>query len=350
MLLGDRNFVNSEIAERFQKTAAFHALVVAGLHVGAIAIFIFWLCRLLRLPLSATTAVTLIVLAGYLGVVEDRPPILRAALMTAIFLCARLLFRRVALVNTVALAALILLIARPGEVFDPSYQLSFLAAGVIAGLALPWIDRTSSPVRRALEHMGDVARDRLHSPRATQFRLDLRSVTNALANKMPKRFAGYAEAILTVPVRIGLRLWELALLSFCIQLGMMPLLALYFHRVSLSGPASNVPAVLLTTLIVPLGFLSLLASFLWTGLGAAIGRIVSLLVGWLLGVLGWFIRLPDASWRIPGPPHWFLAAFVAVLGDWRHLHGPLRSNRARRREDRLARREEARGGPRNGSS
>jgi len=313
MLLGDRNFVNSEIAERFQKTAAFHVLVVAGLHVGAIAIFIFWLCRLLRLPLSATTAVTLIVLAGYLGVVEDRPPILRAALMTAIFLCARLLFRRVALVNTVALAALILLIARPDEVFDPSYQLSFLAASVIAGLALPWIDRTSSPVRRALEHMGDVTLDRLHSPRATQFRLDLRSVRNALANKMPKRIVVYAEAILTVPVRIGLRLWELALLSFCIQLGMMPLLALYFHRVSLSGPASNVPAVLLTTLIVPLGFLSLLTSFLWAGLGSAIGRIVSLLVGWLLGVLGWFSRLPDASWRIPGPPHWFLAAFLAVL-------------------------------------
>ncbi|MHB8525704.1 MAG: DNA internalization-related competence protein ComEC/Rec2 [Candidatus Acidiferrales bacterium] len=313
MLLGDRNFVNTELAETFQKTAAFHVLVVAGLHVGALAIFVFWLCRLLRLPMAATTVVTLVVLAGYLGIVQDRPPILRAALMTAIFLCARLLFRRVALVNTVALAALILLIARPDELFDASYQLSFLAAGVIAGLAVPWIDRTSSPVRRALEHLGDVTRDRLHPPRATQFRLDLRAAAKALATKGPQRFAGYAEPLFTVPVRLGLRLWEIVLLSFCIQLGMMPLLAVYFHRVSLSGPASNVPAVLLTTLIVPLGFLSLAASYVWIGLGAAISKIVSVLVGWLLGSIGWFSRLPRASWRIPGPPHWFLAVFMAAL-------------------------------------
>lgn len=313
MLLGDRNFVNSELAESFQKTAAFHVLVVAGLHVGALAIFVFWLCRILRLPLGVTTVLTLVVLAAYLGVVQDRPPILRAALMAAIFLCARLLFRRVALVNTVALAALILLIARPDELFDASYQLSFLAAGVIAGLALPWIDRTSSPLRRALEHVGDATRDRLHSPRATQFRLDLRAAAKAVESKMPKRVASHAEQLLTVPVRLALRLWEIVLLSFCIQLGMMPLLALYFHRVSLSGPASNVPAVLLTTLIVPLGFLSLLASYLWTGLASAIAKLVSILVGALLSSVRWFSRLPHASWRIPGPPHWLLMAFIAAL-------------------------------------
>lgn len=313
MLLGDRNFVNSELAESFQKTAAFHVLVVAGLHVGALAVFVFWLCRLLRLPLVATTVITLVVLAGYLGVVQDRPPILRAALMTAIFLFARLLFRRVALVNTVALAALILLIARPDELFDASYQLSFLAAGVIAGLAVPWIDRTSSPVRRALEHIGDVTRDRLHSPRATQFRLDLRAVANRLALRLPKRLSARAEPLFTVPVRLGLRLWELVLLSFCIQLGMMPLLALYFHRVSLSGPVSNVPAVLLTTLIVPLGFLSLVATYVWSALAAAIAKVTKLLVAGLLSSVGWFSRLPRMSWRIPEPPQWFLAVFMAIL-------------------------------------
>ncbi|HVB08646.1 MAG TPA: ComEC/Rec2 family competence protein [Candidatus Acidoferrales bacterium] len=80
MLWGDRNFVNTELAETFQKTAAFHVLVAAGLHVGALAIFVFWLCRLLRLPIAATTVITLVVLVRYLGIGQDRPPILRAAL------------------------------------------------------------------------------------------------------------------------------------------------------------------------------------------------------------------------------------------------------------------------------
>jgi predicted membrane metal-binding protein len=39
MLLGDRSFVDSSVVLAFQKTAAYHVLVVAGLHVGALVIF-----------------------------------------------------------------------------------------------------------------------------------------------------------------------------------------------------------------------------------------------------------------------------------------------------------------------
>jgi predicted membrane metal-binding protein len=41
MLLGDRSFVDSETVTAFQKTAVYHVLVVAGLHVGALAVFFF---------------------------------------------------------------------------------------------------------------------------------------------------------------------------------------------------------------------------------------------------------------------------------------------------------------------
>ncbi|MDQ1410120.1 MAG: competence protein ComEC [Acidobacteriaceae bacterium] len=45
MLLGDRSFVDRDEATDFQKTGAFHVLVVAGLHVGAIAVLLFWIGR-----------------------------------------------------------------------------------------------------------------------------------------------------------------------------------------------------------------------------------------------------------------------------------------------------------------
>jgi len=313
MLLGDRNFVNADIAEAFQKTAAFHVLVLAGLHVAALAFFIFWLGRLLRLPNTLTTLLTLIALAAYLGIVQDRPPILRAALMTGLFLCARLFFRRVFLLNTVALAALILLAARPSDLFQSSFQLSFLAAGVIAGLAIPWIGRTSTPYRRALEHLGDVTRDRLHSPRATQFRLDLRSAASAVAKKVPQRVAPYAESFCILPARFGLRVWEIFLLSFCIQLGMAPLLALYFHRVSISGPLCNVFAVPMVGVVVPLGFLTLALSYISFGAGMILAKIESMLVAALLGTVHWFSVMPRVSWRIPGPPAWLLPVFLVAL-------------------------------------
>ncbi|MGH9701864.1 MAG: ComEC/Rec2 family competence protein, partial [Candidatus Acidiferrales bacterium] len=200
MLLGDRNFVDTPMALMFQKTAAFHVLVLAGLHVGALAIFVFWVARRLRLNLTWTTVVTLAVLAAYLGVVQDRPPIVRAALMAAIFLGARLLFRRMEMLNGVALAALVLLVARPSTLGDSSFQLSFVAAGVIAGLAIPWIERTSGPYRDGLANLGDATRDGSFPARVVQFRLDLRMFAAQIEKWLPARLAGRGDPIVTLPV------------------------------------------------------------------------------------------------------------------------------------------------------
>ncbi|MFZ0634017.1 MAG: ComEC family competence protein, partial [Candidatus Acidiferrales bacterium] len=81
MLLGDRTFVDSNVSVEFQKTGAYHVLVVAGLHVGALCVFLLWLGRKLHAPPWLTAIVTLAALAAYAGIVQDRPPILRAALM-----------------------------------------------------------------------------------------------------------------------------------------------------------------------------------------------------------------------------------------------------------------------------
>jgi competence protein ComEC len=70
MLLGDRSFVDSEVVTAFQKTAAYHVLVVAGLHVGALVVFFLWVCRRLRFTIFATSLLTVIALAAYVGVVR----------------------------------------------------------------------------------------------------------------------------------------------------------------------------------------------------------------------------------------------------------------------------------------
>ncbi|HXQ26745.1 MAG TPA: DNA internalization-related competence protein ComEC/Rec2 [Candidatus Acidoferrales bacterium] len=335
MLLGDRSFVDSEVVTAFQKTAAYHVLVVAGLHVGALVVFLFWFCRRLRFPIGVTSLVTLCALAAYVGVVQDRPPILRAALMAAFYLCARPLFRRVDLLNTVALAALAILVWRPSSLADSSFQLSFLAAGVIAGLALPWMERTSAPYRAGLQHLGDVTRDVVHAPKVAQFRIELRAAARWLESRLPRRLAARADALLALPVRAGLRLWDIVLLSLVIQWGMMPLLAQDFHRVSLAGPLSNIPAVILTGLIVPLGFLTLVVTFIWTRLAVVLAKALGFCARLLLATVTWFSGLPHTSYRIPGPPIWLVAAFLAtifVLAAAARAATAKRMNRAARRQ------------------
>jgi len=313
MLLGDRSFIDRERAEVFQKSAAYHVLVIAGLHVAALAAFVLWAARRLRLPVLASTLVTLAVLVSYVGIVEDRPPIFRAALMAALYLCARPFFRRVDLLNTIALAALVILAACPSALADPSFQLSFLAVSSIAALSVPWLSRLSEPYRHALEHLSDVTRDGAHSPRAAQFRLDARAAATWLAQRLPARLAARASALVTLPCTGVLRLWEVFLLSATIQLGMLPLLADYFHRVSLAGPLANIPAVLLTGLIVPLGFLALGVSLVWAALGSFLGKVLGALVSALVASVEWFTRWNWTSYRIPGPPAWVLATFFGAL-------------------------------------
>jgi len=313
MLLGDRTFVDRERTEAFQKSATYHVLVLAGLHVGALAAFVLWAGKRLRLGLAARILLTLAALAAYVSIVEERPPILRAALMAAVFLCGWLLFRKVELLNTLAVAALILLAARPSTLSDPSFQLSFLTLATIGALAIPWMDRTSGRYLRALEHVEDVTRDAAHVPRAIQLRLDVRAAASWLGQRLPAGLAARAASFVTLLCAAALRLWEIVLLSAVIQLGIMPMLAYYFHRVSLSGPLANIPAVLLIGLIVPLGFATLGASLLWSALGAALAKLLGVLAGALVTSVDWFARWHWTSYRIPGPPIVELLAFFAAL-------------------------------------
>jgi len=122
----------------------------------------------LRLTLLWRTLLALSGVAAYASIVEQHPPIVRAALMAGIYLGARLLYRRMDLLNVAALAALAILAVRPSEIFDASFLLSFSAVGAIGAVAVPWIARSTEPCLRGLSHLEDVARDVSHAPRVIQ--------------------------------------------------------------------------------------------------------------------------------------------------------------------------------------
>ncbi len=328
MLLGDRSFVDRAESVDFQKTGVFHVLVVAGLHVGALAFFLFWLARKLRLPHAARTLFVLVALFAYVAVVEQRVPVLRAGLMVAIFILGSLFYRRLDLLNSAALAALILLVANPKFVTDTGFLLSFLAIGSIAGLALPLIHRYLQPFLHSLEDWRDVTRDASHLPAQVQFRLDFRDAIFALTSALHGRYAMWAQELGAKTTRATFRLAELFVLTFILQLGMLPLMARDFHRVSLVGPIVNLFAVPITGVIVPLGFFSLALATVVPGAA----RLLAHPLAWLVFVQGrivsFFAAIPHGSYRIPGPSAWvmgffFLGAIVVVIR--------LRSERALRR-------------------
>ncbi|OLC83033.1 MAG: DNA internalization-related competence protein ComEC/Rec2 [Acidobacteria bacterium 13_1_40CM_4_57_6] len=324
MLLGDRSFVDRAEAADFQKTGVFHVLVVAGLHVGALAFALYWVGRKLRLSRVGTMLFTLTMLGAYVAVVEQRAPVLRAAMMAAMLALGGFFFRRLELLNSAALAAVILLAAKPLALRDSSFQLTFVAIGCIAGLALPWLEKTVQPYVRALRGWRDVTRDAAHEPRATQFRIDLRSLTQWLFGRLPLRLGKPAGDAVVGGLSLTFRVWELLVLTVALQTGMLPLMARDFHRIPLSAPIVNLAAVPLTGVVVPLGFLTLACGLISPTAGKLLAASLAWLTALLLQIVQWFAHFRGWSYRIPGPPFWlillFFTAAILLAAEMRLKH------------------------------
>jgi competence protein ComEC len=312
MLLGDRSFVERDRVVDFQRTGVYHVLVLAGLHVGALAAFFLWAGRRLRMALAPRIFLTLLALAAYACTVEDRPPILRAVIMAAVFLSAKLLYRRMDLVNIAAVAALVILVARPSELTDASFLLSYSAVAMIGAIAIPCIERSSEPYRLALDHLSDVTRDVSHGPKVIQFRIETRAAAAWIGARMPRLGSQFGTGLVAHPLRAAFYLWELVFISALLQLGMLPPLAYFFHRVTLAGPLANVPAVVLTGLAVPLGFLTLGAALVSRLVAGSMAKVLGLILALLETSVRWFAAWHRASYRVPGPSVATMALFVGL--------------------------------------
>ena len=311
MLLGDRSFVERDRVVDYQKTGVYHVMVLAGLHVGALAAFFLWIARKLRLSLFPRVCLTLLALTAYAGIVEDRPPILRAVLMAAVFLSAKLIYRRMDLINVAAVSGLIILAARPSELVDASFLLSFSAIAAIGAIAVPFIARSSEPYRLALDQLSDVSRDVSDAPRVIQFRIEMRAASAWISARLPHKVASSGSSLLAPPLRAAIYFWEMIFLSAILQLGMLPPLAYYFHRVTLVGPFANVPALLLTGLAVPIGFLMLAASIVSQSVAGVLAKPLSVILSMLDITVRWFAGWHGASYRIPGPSIALMFIFIA---------------------------------------
>jgi len=144
LALGEGGALPRNLRAAFDATGASHLLAVSGLHLGIVTALVFLLLRsllarstwlLLRMDVPRVCALLTIPAAwGYALLTGGATSTLRAAVMATALLAMRALGRRGDAMSGLGLAALILLVARPTSLFDPGFQLSFVAtAGVILG-------------------------------------------------------------------------------------------------------------------------------------------------------------------------------------------------------------------------
>lgn len=132
LLLGDRSNLPPEIDEAFRRAGVYHVLAVSGFNVALVAGSAWAMLALARAGHRTAAAGAITAVIAFALVVGSEPSVARAAVMGVLVLAGLLLDRDASVLNSLALAALAILAARPGDLLDPGFQLSFAAtAGIV---------------------------------------------------------------------------------------------------------------------------------------------------------------------------------------------------------------------------
>ncbi len=265
VVIGEKRAVPPDLKLAFQDSGAMHLLVASGSNVGfVVAVVYFFLSRLgLRRRYSGLAA---LVLSGFYVLASGLdPPLVRSYLMFSAGLCAYLLRRESGAFQALVLAALAILAASPRALFDAGFQMSFLAAyGLIAGMAL-W---------------------------GRYFR----------AGGLPGKAAALFQ------------------MSFFAQLGLYPLLAVYFHKISLVSLFSNMLLVPGSAVAMSLGFLLAFFSKAAFVLKLLV-PVTVLFMKLFIGTVRFFAALPFSSVYVGEPSFMWTAGFY--FAAFAFLHAPL---------------------------
>ena len=125
LLLADRSDISEETKNMFINSGVIHVLAVSGLHVGFIAVIFLFLFG--RFNVKLKIFLTSIGLLFFLLLTGSPPSVFRATIMALTLLFALLTNRDTNGINSLFLAAFIILLLNPNDLFHPGFQLSFAA-------------------------------------------------------------------------------------------------------------------------------------------------------------------------------------------------------------------------------
>jgi len=245
LVLGVKDDLDKELALSYAATGTVHIIAISGLHLGIIYWLLNFLMGRLRFPGKLKLVKSSLILAGLWGfalLAGGGPSVLRSAIMFSLALLANNLFRHSSIINSLCVAAFLLLLYNPYWLWDTGFQLSFAAVLSIA----------------------------VYQPRLNE----LFSFRNILLDNV----------------------WSATAVTLSAQVLTLPFCLYYFHQFPMYFLFTNLLAVPLSSLILLTALLLLaMAPF-----GSLVG-LVALVLHWMLSLLNGFIRfmevLPYSSWK-----------------------------------------------------
>ncbi len=279
LVIGDQNSISPEIREDFNRTGTSHILSISGLHVGIVATvsFLFFnkLLSYFNLFLwnawtkkgAAVLSLFPVIIYGLLAGMS--PPTQRSVIMVSVFLMSFFVEKEQNGINTLAVAAMLILVFHPPSLFLISFQLSFLSVlFIITGMNLTLYS----------EYRKNNEDDRWW---------------HGLQRKTAAFF----------------------LVSLFATIGTLPVVMYYFNQVSLVGLAANCVAVpLIGFAVVTGGLLSFFIYPVSSLLSVWLIKASSLILGVSLEFINYFAKLPFAAIKTVTPSFFEICWYYVLLG------------------------------------
>ncbi|MBR5673790.1 MAG: ComEC/Rec2 family competence protein [Muribaculaceae bacterium] len=140
LLLGNSSLIDKTTRQEFSAAGIAHILALSGLHVGFIALIIWWLLfpldylRQKKLRL----VITLVAIIGFALFTGGSPSVVRATVMIGFVFASLIFYRRSVSLNALAMAALAILLFSPSSLYSVGFQLSFVTvAALLVSARLP---------------------------------------------------------------------------------------------------------------------------------------------------------------------------------------------------------------------
>ncbi len=282
MILGEHKEIPKEVMEKFNKTGTTHIIAISGFNIGIIAFISFFAVRLIMKSsthlllrfniIKASTVFGIIPVIFYTLIAGMGISVVRASIMALTFMISVIFGRERDFYNTLALAALIILIFSPSSLFDVSFQLSFMAVWAILFI----------------------------TPK----------VIMSVPKDNPPEGAGTPAPVKKIVYNIYLFI----IVSLAATLGTLPLIIFYFNRVSTVTLLANLVVVPVMGIItIPLCMLIIIAVPLSHALALIFLNISSFLVRLSIAMVDFFASLPGSSFFVSTPTLLEIAAYYLFL-------------------------------------
>ncbi len=334
-LLGNRYKISRDAAERFRAGGTFHVLVISGLQIAFIGGLVFFITRLMTKRKLLQFAVAASFMWAYTIAVGADPSVARAALMFTLLVLAPVVWRRTNSLNVIGGSGLALLVWRPENLFDPSFQLTFLSVLAIVSLAVPFMQR--------MQRVGSwqPTRETPYPPAASGW---FRVLSECLFWRERKWRAEMAASnisyrLFKTPSAARLERWHVqkifrfafaaVVVSASVQIGLLPLMVIYFHRLSIASLVLNIFVGVLMAALAFVALAAVVVAHLSLWLASPLIMLAEKLNWTMIHLVDPFTHFSVASIRLPHYAGWsgavyglyyvLLGFLVFALARWNPL-------------------------------